>query len=707
MARNRSTKRNRRSVDARVRRRGVLGLGTGAGAAVVFGMAALSAPPPAHADDFGLADLMGDLLGGAVATTAGADQAAGIVADGVGLAAADTVTASTGDWFQDFIYLPIHTGLDAWLSSDFGREISEFTNQISGQFLIGDGADGTAAHPDGGNGGLWFGDGGNGWDSTEAGAAGGAGGDARGFFGNGGDGGEGGAGAHGGDGGDGGTIFGFGGDGGAGGVGDTASGLPALGGAGGNAGMLGQHGDVGAAALPPGGLPSGNDGGLSTTGRWFTDSDGRVVNLHGLNEVIIIGQDTPAESGFGDDDAAFLAANGFNVVRLGVDWSQLEPEPGVFNQDYLASIEQTVQTLANHNIVSVLDMHQQLGAEWTSDTGGLPSSGLPFPLNLFFDPAHNHALDAFWGNASAPDGVGLENHYALMMQLLADRFKDNPAVLGYEIMNEPLPGSQTLPTIFGSSHFEAQQLTPFYDQVAAAIRSVDPTTPIFYEPQMLATAGLPIQLGGVDTSNTVLSFHDYCYVDLGPLGCLPDVSGVLNNAVSYADSHDIPAFMSEFGSTSNQSWLDAMLRPADQQMVSWTEWVYGGPQQSGVGLDGSPASLVNDPAQPPVGDNVNEGNLLALTRPYPQLVAGTPTSWSFDNGAFQFSYSTDRADGTGAFAAGSQTTISVPTVQFPAGYHVTVTGGEVVSAPNAPVLIIASDSGATTVTVSVSAAPSA
>ncbi|MGH3560907.1 MAG: cellulase family glycosylhydrolase, partial [Mycobacterium sp.] len=74
----------------------------------------------------------------------------------------------------------------------------------------------------------------------------------------------------------------------------------------------------------------------------------------------------------------------------------------------------------------------------------------------------------------------------------------------------------------------------------------------------------------------------------------------------------------------------------------------------------------------------------------------------FDNGTFQFSYSTAMVDGSGDFAAGSQTTISTPAVEFPNGYQVSVTGGHVVSAANASELVIASDTGAKTVTVTVS-----
>jgi endoglycosylceramidase len=81
------------------------------------------------------------------------------------------------------------------------------------------------------------------------------------------------------------------------------------------------------------------------------------------------------------------------------------------------------------------------------------------------------------------------------------------------------------------------------------------------------------------------------------------------------------------------------------------------------------------------------------------VISSTPSSWSFDNGTFDFTYSIEEADGLGSFPTGSQTTISVPTVEFPNGYEVSVTGGQVVSAPDAPERVIASNAGASTVTV--------
>ena len=56
-------------------------------------------------------------------------------------------------------------------------------------------------------------------------------------------------------------------------------------------------------------------------------------------------------------------------------------------------------------------------------------------------------------------------------------------------------------------------------------------------------------------------------------------------------------------------------------------------------------------------------------------------------------------DGSGSFAAGSLTTISVPAIEYPNGYTVSVTGGHVTSASDAPQLVVAADDGATTVQV--------
>src|SRR3984893_7358969 len=230
MAGRNSSKRNQRSRNATARRRRVLGAGTTAGAFLAFGMTPLAAAPAAHADavDVIIDPIINSLAG--PDPTLGADvsglvtafdptfvgdpvAALGSSADSLA-AAVPAANPTLADLFQTDFWLPLHTQLQAWIDSPLGMSIDNAINPFfaTGGFcgLICNGTDGTMAAPDGGNGGLWFGDGGTGWTSTEAGVAGGERGDAGGW-GNGGFGGDGGLSADGGAGGNGGEGFGNGG----------------------------------------------------------------------------------------------------------------------------------------------------------------------------------------------------------------------------------------------------------------------------------------------------------------------------------------------------------------------------------------------------------------------------------------------------------------------------------------------------------------
>ena len=53
-----------------------------------------------------------------------------------------------------------------------------------------------------------------------------------------------------------------------------------------------------------------------------------------------------------------MAAFGFNVVRLIVSWSRLEPKPGQLDHGYINQIAETVNLARAHDIYVLLDMHQ-------------------------------------------------------------------------------------------------------------------------------------------------------------------------------------------------------------------------------------------------------------------------------------------------------------------------------------------------------------
>jgi endoglycosylceramidase len=450
---------------------------------------------------------------------------------------------------------------------------------------------------------------------------------------------------------------------------------------------------------------------LNHAGRWMTDADGRAVILHGLNQVYKVPPYEPSADGFGDDDAAFLEANGFNAMRVGVIWAAVEPQPLSYDDNYLTSIAQTVATLASHGIVSLLDFHQDMYNEvfqgegappWAVQSAGLPNPQLGFPGNYFLNPAEEYAWNAFWRNNPAPDGIGLQDHYARAWAHVASFFHGNPGVFGYEILNEPWPGfiwEGCFNPVLGCP-LQDLKLTAFYRKVVPVIRAADPATLVFFEPNVLFAEGIHTDLGRVVDPSTGFSFHDYCAIESilhKSITCRFEDSITFTNASLYANIHRIPALVTEFGATDDLPNIREVMRHADRHKIGWLEWAYTGNDKTSASPNGQ--ALVFNPSQPPVGANVNTAKLAVLAAPYPQVVAGTPRYWSFWSGTFRFCYSTERADRGGRFAAGAQTIISAPPIEYPNGYHVSVKGGQVVSAPNAPLLTVAADGSSDTVEV--------
>ena len=231
MAGGHNNKRNKRSRNAKARRRRVLGAGTTAGAFFAFGMTPLASAPAAQADvldviidpiinsvlgsitsldalagidpssalDLGSLALPGTDAASAAdlgslalpvtdaAPSADAASAAAPAADAV--SAAPIADSSLAEMFQTDFYLPLHTVLEDWISSPTGEAFDNAINPLFTHFagetfcgLICNGTAGTEADPTGGNAGLFFGDGGAGYDAAaDPGMAGGAGGDAGGI----------------------------------------------------------------------------------------------------------------------------------------------------------------------------------------------------------------------------------------------------------------------------------------------------------------------------------------------------------------------------------------------------------------------------------------------------------------------------------------------------------------------------------------------
>lgn len=125
---------------------------------------------------------------------------------------------------------------------------------------------------------------------------------------------------------------------------------------------------------------------------FMMDEFGRVRIFHGVNAVYKVAPYVPIFDHFDPqeslsvDDVSNLYEWGFNFVRLGTMWPGVEPVRGQYNTTYLASLQQIVNALAEKDIYTLLDCHQDVLApdycgEGAPSWAVIPSkSALPFPL---------------------------------------------------------------------------------------------------------------------------------------------------------------------------------------------------------------------------------------------------------------------------------------------------------------------------------------
>jgi endoglycosylceramidase len=438
-------------------------------------------------------------------------------------------------------------------------------------------------------------------------------------------------------------------------------------------------------------------GPLGHSGRWITDRTGRVVILHGLNMVYKRPPYAPDATGFGADDAAFLRRFGFNTIRLGVIYGAVEPQPGRYDERYLNRIARTERHLARRGIFSQLDFHQDLynekfGGEgwpdWAVLDDGQPAEPLTgFPGSYVSSPGLNRAFDNFWENEAGPGGVRLQARYARAWRRVAARFRKRPRMMGYDLLNEPWPGSiwSSCANPDGCPAWDTGPFTAFYRRVIKQIRKADRRNLIWYEPHVEFNFGSDSNVDGLKDRRLGFSFHVYCLTAAFGGGnsesCQTFDEMVFDNADKQARQTGSALLLTEFGATDENDVNGRIVDSSDEHMVSWQYWHYCGcddpTTQAGPG---DTQALVRDPSKPPRGKNIKRAKLRVLVRPYPQVIAGTPIRFDFDpeTKEFELVYSTRRASGKGRFRRGL-TDVFVPRLHYRRGYAVRAKGAEIAS----------------------------
>jgi endoglycosylceramidase len=211
---------------------------------------------------------------------------------------------------------------------------------------------------------------------------------------------------------------------------------------------------------------------LHASGKKIRDAKGRQVLLRGVNDTSLTDQaqvnpSLPTVVPLTDSDYQAMQGYGFNVIRLGISWSRLEPERGQIDYAYIQQIANVVQRAADHGMYTVIDMHNAGWGKYPTSTpetkcprGLRPSHGWHgAPKWATFSgkkttchddktnkrtPAVRAAWTKFWKNFKLRSwgrgARGIQQHLIFSWAALAKAFAHNSAIAGYDLLNEPDPG---------------------------------------------------------------------------------------------------------------------------------------------------------------------------------------------------------------------------------------------------------------------------
>jgi endoglycosylceramidase len=268
----------------------------------------------------------------------------------------------------------------------------------------------------------------------------------------------------------------------------------------------------------------------------------------------------------------------------------------------------------------VLDMHQDVYGEGFG-FGGAPRWTCDESYYAAFVPRDNWLLnysdanvlacyDHFWTDAVVQDS------YAAMWGHVAERLAGEPAIIGFDPMNEPHWGTYSV------AQFEHDRLQPAYARVVTAVRAHAPWL-VFAEPAASRNLGIATKLAPFDVRDVVYAPHLYdATAELGgefDAARRENLMAIATDLAADAARLGVPLWIGEYGGNGTSpaigAYMDAAYDGAAAAFAGTMYWAFD--RSDGYAIldaDGNEKPLLLD----------------AIVRPYPARIAGEPLSWSYD-----------------------------------------------------------------------------
>lgn len=250
------------------------------------------------------------------------------------------------------------------------------------------------------------------------------------------------------------------------------------------------------------------------------------------------------ESFFGESDVRRIAESGFDHIRLPINSRLLIDDHGNLLDTGFAMVDDVIRWCREHRLWVLLDLHGAPGGQTGTNIDDSPNN----KPELFIEPRYRALTVELW-------------------TALAQRYADETVVMGYDLLNEPIPNEWT--EIYNSD------LARLYQELTEAVRAVDPHHLIMYEGSHWATNWQIFD--SVWDENSCLQFHKYW----SP----PDTASI-QKFLDARDSLGLPIYMGE-GGENNLEWLYAAWRLYETSGIGWNFWPW-----KKVETRTSPASIV-------------------------------------------------------------------------------------------------------------------
>lgn len=237
-----------------------------------------------------------------------------------------------------------------------------------------------------------------------------------------------------------------------------------------------------------------------------------------------------------EDDIKFLKRIGCNHIRLPFHYKLFTNDlyMGKRNAGF-EYFDRLLDWCRKENLYVLLDMHCAPGGQTGYNIDD--SSGYPW---LFFSKSSQDLMSEIWVK-------------------IAERYKNDPIVLGYDIVNEPIASYFTdNKDIKNYNH----RLFLLYQRMVADIRKVDKRHPIFLSGSLWA-----MDFGVFESvldDNVVYEFHKYNF---------PVKQEAIQQYVGFRDKHNVPIYLGESGENTDE-WVKQFTLLLDNNQINWAYWPY-------------------------------------------------------------------------------------------------------------------------------------